>query len=198
LVVIQPEKPSNWLNTYSIVAEVYSSDGQRRLGAYDQGQYYRPGQTMEIAANNEGDITPGGTYKVRFATRDTISNTFSYGPFTSFTTPGLIQMTLEITKRMAGNTPYWDVSCSKQSGNAHLAELSYRWTLHFSNGVAGPFNQEMGESTITLRLEPGQSNSVTWQKPSSISNNPWSTSPLSLPVYCSLGEYKSSTITQLP
>jgi hypothetical protein len=87
VVVIQPARPSNWLSSYEVIAEVYSLDERTRIGASSEGSYYSPGMTQSVSANNPGGIAPGNTYKVRFALRDTILNRFTYGPFTTFTTP---------------------------------------------------------------------------------------------------------------
>jgi hypothetical protein len=46
--------------------------------------------TQSVSANNPGGIAPGNTYKVRFALRDTILNRYTYGPFTTFTTPAAL------------------------------------------------------------------------------------------------------------
>ncbi len=87
VVVIQPARPSNWLNSYEVITEVYSLDERTRIGAASEGSYYSPGSTQSVSANNPGGIAPGNTYKVRFALRDTILNRYTYGPFTTFTTP---------------------------------------------------------------------------------------------------------------
>jgi hypothetical protein len=42
---------------------------------------------MTITANNAGGISGGNTYKVRFALWDSSSNKYTYGPFTTFSTP---------------------------------------------------------------------------------------------------------------
>jgi len=86
VVVIQPARPSNWLSSYEVIAEVYSSDERTRIGASSEGSYYSPGMSQSVSANNPGGIAPGNTYKVRFALRDTILNRYTYGPFTTFTT----------------------------------------------------------------------------------------------------------------
>jgi secreted trypsin-like serine protease len=90
VVVIQPARPSNWLSSYEVIAEVYSSDERTRIGASSEGSYYSPGMTQSVSANNPGGIAPGNTYKVRFALRDTILNRYTYGPFTTFTTPAAV------------------------------------------------------------------------------------------------------------
>jgi len=90
VVVIQPARPSNWLSSYEVIAEVYSSDERTRIGASSEGSYYSPGMTQSVSANNPGGIAPGNTYKVRFALRDTILNRYTYGPFTTFTTPAAL------------------------------------------------------------------------------------------------------------
>jgi hypothetical protein len=90
VIVIQPARPSNWLNSYEVIAEVYSSDEGTRIGASSEGSYYSPGKTQSVSANNPGGIAPGNVYKVRFALRDSISNRYTYGPFTTFTTPAAL------------------------------------------------------------------------------------------------------------
>jgi hypothetical protein len=88
VVVVQPEKPSNWSSSYSFIAEVYSSDEKTRIGGASPGTYYTPGSTFSVSANNSGGISPGNIYKVRFLVYDQTLNRTTYGPFTSFTTPG--------------------------------------------------------------------------------------------------------------
>ena len=133
VVVIQPAKPSNWLSSYEVITEVYSSDERTRIGAASEGSYYSPGSTQSVSANNPGGIAPGNTYKVRFALRDTVLNRYTYGSFTTFTTPN--QSTFPgLTPVFGARTPdYYAPGFKYQITNY---DPTYTWTVSSTVGTA--------------------------------------------------------------
>jgi secreted trypsin-like serine protease len=164
VVVVQPAKPSNWLSSYQIVAEVYSSNEQTKIGAASEGVYYNPGSTMTISANNAGGISGGNTYKVRFAVWDSSSNRYTYGPFTSFSTP---TPTPTPTVQLCEQTGWVNCgSVSPASGNA-------AWTLvaDFRASGANSITSVQSRilmpdgsvvSTVNAALKSGSVNDGTW------------------------------------
>jgi hypothetical protein len=133
VVVIQPARPSNWLSSYEVIAEVYSSDERTRIGASSEGSYYSPGMTQSVSANNPGGIAPGNTYKVRFALRDTILNRYTYGPFTTFTTPA--------TTTLPGITPSFGERVADTYSGGFKYQItnydpSYTWAVTATSGSA--------------------------------------------------------------
>ena len=133
VVVIQPAKPSNWLSSYEVIAEVYSLDERTRIGASSEGSYYSPGSTQSVSANNPGGIAPGNTYKVRFALRDTLLNRYTYGPFTTFTTPA--------STTLPGITPTFGTRVADTYSGGFKYQITnynpaFTWTVTTTSGEA--------------------------------------------------------------
>ena len=146
------------------------------------------------------------------ATSPTPTPTLAPTPTTSGSptpTPTLtpIKVELSLSKRMAGLTPYWDARCIITEGQA---PANYIWYVNWESSTGGTSSPTMTtyfSDYLILRLVPGQTSAVFYQKKSN-SGNPQAENPYAmfLPMSCTVsidsgaqrGNYTSAKISALP
>ena len=120
-----------------------------------------------------------------------------------------IKASLSVVKRMAGLTPYWDARCIISEGSF---SGNYSWYLNFGSSTGSGTSSPQMFSTwgeyLILRLVPGQTSAVFYQKKTNLSNNYAENQfAMFLPMSCSLvidstspqrGTYTSPSISALP